>query len=132
MNDFVDYLTSNIPVFAIAAVIFFIALRNYRIRKKESILFMVFISIVLFLTAVVKVERYSQAIGNIYLGTIFTSIGYITRPVLLLVFILLANMDQKRSKTFFRLCWIPLVVNIVVYLLPLFFGVPVVSNIVFF
>lgn len=132
MNDFVDYLTSNIPVFAIAAVIFFIALRNYRIRKKESILFMVFISIVLFLTAVVKVERYSQAIGNIYLGTIFTSIGYITRPVLLLVFILLANMDQKRSKTFFRLCWIPLVVNIVVYLLPLFFGVPVVSNIVFY
>ena len=87
MNDFIDYITSNIPVFAISAVILFIAFRNYRIRKKESIFFIVFISIVLFLTVVVKIERYAQAIGNVYLGTIFTSIGYITRPVLLFVFI---------------------------------------------
>ena len=132
MSDFIDYLTSNIPVFAISAVILFIAFRNYRIRKKESVLFIVFISIVLFLTAVVKIERYSQAIGNVYLGTIFTSIGYISRPILLFVFILLANMDQKRSKLFYRLCWIPLLINIVVYSLPLFFGVPGISKAVFY
>lgn len=132
MNRFISYITDNIPLFSIALVIFFIALRNYKIRKKESILFISFISIVIFLSVVVTIERYSQSVGNVYLGTIFTSLGYIIRPILLFVFILLANMDQKRSKLFYRLCIIPLFINIAVYVLPLFFGVPGISKIVFY
>ena len=132
MNEFVKYLTNNIPLFAVATVILFISLRNIRVRKKESLLFISFIIIVLFLSVVVEIEKYSQAIGNVYLGTIFTSLGYITRPILLFVFILLANMDQKRSKLFYRICLIPLMVNAVVYLLPLFFGVPGISKIIFY
>lgn len=132
MNEFVKYLTNNIPLFAVATVILFISLRNIRVRKKESLLFISFIIIVLFLSVVVEIEKYSQVIGNIYLGTIFTSLGYITRPILLFVFILLANMDQKRSKLFYRICLIPLMVNAVVYLLPLFFGVPGISKIIFY
>lgn len=131
MSDFIGYITDNIPLFSIALVIFFIALRNYKIRKKESILFITFISIVLFLSVVVRVEMYSEKIGNIYSGTIFSSLGYAIRPVLLFVFILLANMDQKRSKLFYYACLIPLFVNLIIYLLPLFFGVPGVSTVVF-
>ena len=132
MNEFVKYLTNNIPLFAVAIVILFISLRNIRVRKKESLLFISFIIIVLFLSVVVEFEKYSKVIGNIYLGTIFTSLGYITRPILLFVFILLANMDQKRSKLFYRICLIPLMANAVVYLLPLFFGVPGISKIIFY
>ena len=132
MNDFVSYITDNIPLFSIALVIFFIALRNYKIRKRESIFFIAFISIVLFLSVVVRVESWSIKTGRVYLGTIFTAFGYITRPVLLFIFILLANMDQKRSKRFYNFCLIPLFINLIVYLMPMLFNVPGVSKVVFY
>ena len=136
MNELKLYLSNNLPLFAIAAIIFFIAFRNLRVRKKESILFIIFISVVLFLSVVVEMEKYAQKIsdiqGGIVLGTIFTSIGYITRPVLLFVFILLSNMDQKRSKTFYLICLIPLGINFIIYLLPLFMNVPALQKLVFY
>lgn len=132
VQEFVKYITNNLPLFSIAVVILFIAIRNFKIRKRESALFIAFTAIVLFLSVVVEIERYSQAIGNVYSGTIFTSLGYIIRPILLFVFILLVNMDQKRSKLFYRLCLIPLAINVVIYLLPLFFGVPGISKLVFY
>ena len=49
-----------------------------------------------------------------------------------MIFVLLANMDYKRTKMFYRICFIPLIVNLLVYLLPLFFGVPGISKVVFY
>lgn len=130
--EFLNYLTSNIPLFAISAIMIFLAFRNLRFKRVESILFLVFTTIVLFLSVVVEFENYSQDAGLPVLGTIFTSIGYILRPTLLYIFTLLANMDFKRSKKFYYLCSIPLLVNIFVYLLPLFIGVPGISTLVFY
>lgn len=127
-----NYLVNNIPLFSVSAIMIFLAFRNLRVRKRESIYFLVFTTIVLFLSVVVALEKYSQRAGLPILGTIFTSIGYIFRPVLLTIFVLLANMDYKRTKAFYCICFIPLFINLVVYLLPLFFGVPGISKIVFY
>lgn len=132
MSGVVRYLTNNIPLFAICVVILFIAFRNRRIRKQESILFVVFTAIVLFLSVVVEIEKYAQRVSNPVLGTIFTSFGYIFRPILLYIFVLLANMNEPRSKKFYYICAAPLLLNIIIYLFPLFFGVPVISKIVFY
>ena len=108
MNDLVNYLASNIPLFSICAVMLFIAFRNLRVRKRESIYFIVFTTIVLFLSVVVTIEKYSQREGLVILGTTFTSFGYIFRPILLYIFVLLANMDYKRSRMFYIACSVPL------------------------
>lgn len=129
--DFYSYLANNLPLFSISMVMIYIAVRNINVRRKESILFLVFTGIVLFLSVVVLLERYAQAYGMPILGTIFTSLGYIFRPILLYIFVLLANMDQKRSKKFYLICSIPLLFNIVIYILPWFFGVPGISTVVF-
>ena len=127
----VEYLISNIPLFSVSAVMLFIAIRNLRVRMKESVYFIVFTAIVLFLSVVVTMETYSKATGNVIVGTLFTSLGYILRPVLLYIFVLLANMDYKRSDKFYIFTCLPLVFNFFVYLLPLFFGVEGVSTVVF-
>ena len=132
MEEFIKYITNNIPIFSIAVIILFIAFRNLKIRKKESILFIVFTTIVLFLTVVVELEKYSQKIGNTVVGTIFTSIGYMIRPILLFIFILLSNMDQKRSRAFYLTCLIPLGINFIIYVFPFFMNVPQLSKLVFY
>ena len=75
--DIPNYLISNIPLFSISAVMIFLAFRNLRVRRKESIYFLVFTSIVLVLSAVCALEKYSQRAGLPVVGTIFTALGYI-------------------------------------------------------
>ena len=130
--DIPNYLISNIPLFSISAVMIFLAFRNLRVRRKESIYFLVFTSIVLVLSAVCALEKYSQRAGLPVVGTVFTAIGYILRPILLFIFVLLSNMDFKRERWFFAMIGIPLVVNTIVYLIPLFMNVEPLRTLVFY
>ena len=130
--DIPNYLISNIPLFSISAVMIFLAIRNFRVRRKESIYFLVFTSIVLVLSAVCALEKYSQRAGLPVVGTIFTTLGYILRPILLFIFVLLSNMDFKRERWFFNMIGIPLLINTTVYILPLFMGVEPLRTLVFY
>lgn len=116
-----SYFVINIPLFTISIVMVFLAFRNLRVRKKESIFFLVFTLIVLILSVVVFMEKYSQAEGLPEVGTVFTSLGYILRPILLYIFVLLTNMEFKRGRGFYLLVTIPLLVNLLVYLIPVIF-----------
>ena len=119
--DISSYFVINIPLFTISIVMVFLAFRNLRVRKKESIFFLVFTLIVLILSVVVFMEKYSQAKGLPEIGTVFTSLGYILRPILLYIFVLLTNMEFKRGRGFYLLVTIPLLVNLLVYLIPVIF-----------
>ena len=130
--ELLHYLANNIPLFSICVVMLFIAIRNYKLRRRESIYFIVFTIILLALSVVVEMERYSQRTGHPTMGTIFTSLGYILRPSLLFIFILLANMDYRRSKKFYIINLIPLGIVLIVYLIPLFMNVPALRTLVFY
>ena len=130
--DITVYLVNNIPLFSVSAVMIFLAFRNLHVRRKESIYFLVFTTIVLLLSVVCPLEKYAQRAGQPVLGTIATSIGYILRPSLVFIFVLLANMDFKRERWFFLMLGIPLIVNSVVYTLPLFMGVEPLRKLVFY
>ena len=129
---FVNYLVSNIPLFSICAVVLFLAIRNFKFRRNESIYFISFTVIVLFLSVVVYIENYSQAYSNVVLGTIFTALGYIFRPTLIYIFILLSNMGEKRKRRFYIFLLVPLAINLIVYILPLFMNVPALSRLVYY
>ena len=130
--ELLRYLANNIPLFSICAVMIYIAFRNLRFRRKESLYFLAFSTILVFLSVVVEMEKYSQRMGYVMVGTIFTSFGYILRPCLLFIFILLANMEYKRTRAFYLLTLIPLGINFIIYLIPLFVGVPALRGLVFY
>ena len=131
--EFLNYLANNIPLFSICAVMLFIAFRNLRLRKKESIYFIVFTTILVFLSVIIEMEKFSQRNGYVALGTVFTALGYMFRPALLYIFILLANMDYKRTKSFYLALFIPLIIVSVIYLLPvIFMNVPNFKGLVFY
>ena len=132
MSELGYYFSSNVPLFAITVVMLFIAIRNIKIRKQESILFISFVLIVLFLSAIVALEDHAQLHGQEVAGTIYTSLGYITRPILLYIFVLLTNMGSKRSRKFYYICTIPLLLNFIIYLFPFFFGIDGLYNLVFY
>lgn len=131
LQDILNHIISNVPLIAISVVMYFIAIRNIRIRKRESIYFIAFTTIVLFLAIIVEAEEHARNHGMVMLGTIFTSLGYIFRPLLLYIFFLLADMERKHGKLFNLLCGIPLVINFIIYQFPLFINVPGLSTIVF-
>ena len=130
--EFLKYLANNIPLFSICSVMIYIAFRNLRLRRRESIYFLAFSTILVFLSVVVEMEKYSQKMGYVMVGTIFTFLGYILRPCLLFIFILLANMEYKRPKAFYLTIIIPLGINLIVYLLSLFTSVPELRKLVFY
>ncbi len=129
--DFVHYLVTNIPLFSITLVMLFLAIKNLPVRRRESIYFIVFTSIVLILSVVVELETSSINKGYVVLGTIMSSLGYLLRPVLLYLFVLLANKGYRRKKIFFIALPIPVFICALIYLFPLFFGVPGLSTFVF-
>ena len=129
--DVSNFFASNIPLFSICLVMILISIRNFKVRKKESIYFLIFTGILLLLSVVVVMEQYASVVGNIYLATIFTSIGYAARPFLILIFILLANMNEKRSVWFYRVFIGLLCLNALIYVIPWFFNVPWMSTAVF-
>jgi len=133
MDTVISYLVINLPLFAISVVMLFLSIRNLRVRKKESLYFIIFTAIVLILSIVVFMEKHSQAVGLPVLGTIFTSIGYILRPILLYIFVLLTNMEYHRSRCFFLIMTIPLLVNLIVYLFPIaFMNVDPLAKLIFY
>ena len=129
--DVSNFFASNIPLFSICLVMILISIRNFKVRKKESVYFLIFTGILFLLSVVVAMEQYASATGNIYLATIFTSLGYAARPVLILIFILLANMNEKRSVWYYRIFIGLLCLNALVYIIPWFFNVPWMSTAVF-
>ncbi len=132
MNPFLDYLVSNIPLFCISFVVLFLAIRNFNIRRTESIYFIIFTVVVFYLSAVVSLEKTQAQMGHVEAVTFFTASGYITRPVLIYLFCMIANMGKKHRKIFYIGWAIPLFVNFIIYLFPLFFGFEPLAKAVFY
>ena len=120
--ELANYLASNVPLFSICLVMIYLAIRNLRMKKKEGVYFLEFTAIVLILSVVVTIEGYATSHGLPILGTFFTSLGYILRPILLYIFILLSNLEDKYKKKFCLLMLIPLGINFIIHLFPLFFN----------
>ena len=127
-----NFFASNIPLFAICVVMIFIAIRNFEFRKKES-LFIISISLlIILLSAIVYFESYFANAGNKVAATVFTSLGYMFRPFLLSLFVLFANIDSKHKKRFYFIYFGSLLLNLIVYIFPFFFGVEALEKLVFY
>ncbi len=129
----VEYFLSNASLLFLSVMMVFLAIVGMRMKKKEGKFFIIFTALVLLLSVVVGMENYAERSDNPVIGTIFTSMGYMVRPILMYIFVLLATFEDNTFARKQRLILaIPLFINTLIYIFPLFMNVPGLSTFVFY
>lgn len=126
---FLEFVTSNFALLIVVVTMIFTVIYNVRGHSRENIYTIIIIGICLLLSLDVFFERYFvEKSPNIFAATLFTTIGYIVRPLCLYMFIQLIAKKVKYQWIFY----IPLGIVVVVYILALFVNVEPLRNLVFY
>ena len=126
----VDYFVTNFPLLCVAVVMVLVSWQNIKTRRKLSVCFLSIVAMTLVLSILVSLSAYFEQHNETLFGATFSAaLGYIIRPFCLFVFVLLIerNLTTKRM----WLYMIPLFLNAVVYLFPLFINVSGLRTLVF-
>lgn len=127
MEYFLEYFTMNYILIAIAAVMIFTSIQTYRSNKKTSIYIILIIGIALVLSVAEILQDYFQyELRNAALCIVTSCIGYILRPVAVILFVLLSGQTFKKKISW--LFFVPIAATIIIYILPL---IPATYDLVF-
>lgn len=116
-----EYFITYFPLLIISVGMFFIAIFDFKLRKRACSYIISIIIAALLLSILLQIERYGVAISNKLLATIFAILGYSIRPFVALLFILLGDGKFKKNRLWFL---IPLGINFLIYCFALFFDTP--------
>lgn len=109
------YFVQNFILLCIFVVVIVNLLQNFSVDKKTNMYSIIVMAITLLLSLSITIENYGKSVGNIPLTTIFSVFGYVARPVVVYLFIM---MSYKGNNTLlFKLSFIPLIINLFVFLL---------------
>lgn len=128
MNPISSFLVDHFALFCVAIGLTSIAIQNLRSRRRESILSLIIVGFVFILVAIWNLEKYGKSIGDITLATVFAYFGYVVRPIVLFLFIRLAD---KARRPFF-IFYTPLIINAIVYSFALFTNVDSLKHLIYY
>ena len=116
-----EFVVHCFALLCISAVLIITSIQKMHQHKRISICILVidFIAILLAVSSIL--EKYGKDTNNITLTTIFAFIGYVIRPICIYVFIIMSGV--KLNKLTYPLSCIPLLVNLIIFLLAFFPGV---------
>ena len=127
---FLNYIVSNFALLCISVAMFFIIIYNVRGEVRENRYSIAIIVAALILSIFASLEQWGKTETlDIFPTTLFTTLGYIIRPVCVYFFIQLVG---RRKMKYDWLLLIPLAFNAVVYLLALFVNVDAMKYLVFY
>lgn len=112
-----EFFVLNFPLFIIALGMIIISVFEFAVRKRISSYILAIIGAALMLAIFLEIENYGKQSGNVALSTVFAFFGYILRPAVIFLFILLGDRQFKKDRLWL---FIPLAINILVYSLSLF------------
>lgn len=116
-----EYFVTYFPLLIISVGMFFIAIFDYKLRKRVCSYIIAIIGTALLLSIFLEIEHYGVAIENQLVATIFAILGYSLRPFVALLFILLGDGHFKKNRLWFL---IPLGINLLIYCFALFINTP--------
>lgn len=126
---FLTYIVNNFALLCISIAMFFIIIYNIHGQKKQNIYSFFIIGIALLLSIFRAVVDYNcQFVDNRFIATLFESLGYTIRPIVVLLFIQLVGKKNKYQWLFF----IPLFLVAVVYSFALFIDYDPLGKMVFY
>lgn len=112
------FFVDNFILLAIAILMTINCIQKYRESKKNSIFILAILGTAIFLAMLDTFKDFARNdLKNAYLTTFVTCISYVLRPTCILLFIFLFGPKTK-SKLHYLL-FIPIVLNILIYILPL-------------
>ena len=112
MNYVFDYIVRYFILLCAASVLYVISIQRFKANKKMSICMILIVSATLFLSAANIIEDFSKDNCLPVLATITSWIGYIVRPILVFLFIILCGTKLTKKQTI--LTAIPLVINLII------------------
>ena len=128
--DFVrEFFIVNFPLLVIAVGMLFIVIFNFKVHKRECSYILAIISIAVILAIFIEIQDYAIFHNNQGLTTIFSFLGYVIRPFVVFLFILLGDGKFKKKRYWL---FIPLGINIIIYSFMLFFNTPLGKLVVFY
>ena len=107
------FIATNLFVFVIGAIMLFIAIYNIRNHRRTSVCLIVIVGLVAFLAVSESLQDYFKGISNIIGATICAFLGYVLRPLCIVVFILLCQGEPKGKWIF--LFFAPAILNFLVF-----------------
>lgn len=117
-----NYLILNFPLLCISFGMVFIAIYDYKVRRRISTYVVAIISIALTLSILLTLETFFKDTGRIVGATICAVFGYTLRPLGIVCFIYLSGSLNKKLKLLFL---IPIGIVFLIYSTAFFIGTPV-------
>ena len=112
MNYVFDFIVRYFILLCAASVLYVISIQRFKSNKKMSICMILIVSATLFLSVANIIEDFSKDNCLPVLATITSWIGYIVRPALVFLFIILCGTNLTKKQTI--LTAIPLLINLVI------------------
>ena len=111
-----SYIITNFILLCIGAVMLFLAIHGYKQHRKKSI-FIIAVTLVAFFLSIDEIAQdYTKSINDITATTVLAFLGYIFRPVCMVLLIGISSGEPK-GKKWLALFLAPLLINLVIYLL---------------
>ena len=89
------YFITNFILLCISAIMLFIAIQGFKNHKRMSICIILITAIVFFLSLDEILQTFYKAQANVAVTTVLAFLGYILRPVCVVLFIILSNSAPK-------------------------------------
>lgn len=112
MSYVFDFIIRYFILLCAASVLYVISIQRFKSHKKMSICMILIVSVTLFLSVANIIEDYSKDHCLTVLATITSWIGYIIRPSLVFLFIILCGTRLTKKQTL--LTAIPLMINLII------------------
>lgn len=112
MSYVFDYIVRYFILLCAASVLYVISIQRFKANKKMSICMILIVSATLFLSAANIIEDFSKDHCLVALAIITSWIGYVIRPTLVFLFIILCGTKLTKKQTL--LTAIPLLINLVI------------------
>ena len=112
MSYVFDYIVRYFILLCAASVLYVISIQRFKANKKMSICMILIVSATLFLSVANIIEDFSKDNCLAVLATITSWIGYVVRPTLVFLFIILCGTKLSKKQTL--LTAIPLVINLII------------------
>ena len=119
------FVVQNFILLCMMIVVVINLIQHFDLNRRVSICSIVISALTFLLALSITLESYAKSIHNIPLTTVFSVIGYIVRPVILYLFIVMSL--KEINKKYFYLTAITLVINLIFFLLCF---IPITKNLV--
>lgn len=108
------FILQNFILLCTSVIVIVNTFQHYKQDKKVSLYSSLIIGVTLLIAIFITLEQYARSIVSVPLTTVFSVLGYVLRPALLYLFLLM-SYERKKTKLFWVISALPLLINLIIF-----------------